>query len=184
MPEDVIEGGGEIYPLHAHCIFCETGRDEIIAARLANENNVTAFVPHIVNEECHSGVWEKHTRRMLPGYIFLYSDEAVNAERIRRTDGVLRFLKYEDGEYDLRGDDRLFAEWIYKAKGTVGISTAVKEGTKIRVVGGPLVDYAGSILEVKRQKRLAKVAITVGNITREVWMSFEWLEPENMQEQK
>ena len=167
-------------PEHSYCVFCRTGTESETAELIGNDKECVVIIPKIEREECHSGVWKRITKNMLPGYIFIFSDDALELSDIRRRGGVIKLLRYDEEDYDLRGDDRNFAEWIYKNEGVIGVSTAVKEGTKIKVTGGPLLDYAGSIIEVKRQKRIAKVRITLGEITRDVWVSFEWLkEDEN-----
>lgn len=136
----------------------------------------------VENEECRSGVWEKRLRHMLPGYVFVYSDNEIPISKLGKMPCVLKPLKYGDGDYILKGGDRDFAEWIYSHNGLIGLSVAIKSGSKIKVVDGPLLDYEGSIVEVKRQKRLAKVLITIGDISREVWMSFEWLKESRMED--
>ncbi|MCR5610252.1 MAG: hypothetical protein K6F68_00260 [Clostridiales bacterium] len=162
-------------PGFAYCVFCESGRDDIAAENVLKGLHAFAISPKVEKEECHSGVWEKCLRRMLPGYVFVYSDVPVPVSELVRVSGILRVLKYNDGDYRLKGADRLFAEWVHAHGGMIGMSLAVKDGTKIRVADGPLKDYEGSIVEVKRQKRIAKVAIRLGDVTRYVWMGFEWL---------
>ena len=181
---DIPEKEAAVYPKHAYCLFCRTGREKDIASVIRITNECEALIPRIEKEECRSGVWERKVKSMLPGYLFIYSDSEFDFDRIKGIDGVLKILRYKDYERDLRGDDRRFADWLYSNGGTFGVSKAIKEGTKIRIVDGPLVKYAGSILEVKRQKRQAKVEITVGSIRREIWMSFEWLEPEEIEGEK
>lgn len=162
-------------PEYAYCVFCETGKEEYVASRIGHDPRITVLVPTIEHDEHRNGTWEKCTRKMLPGYLFLYSAESENCEELKRIDGVIKALKYDDKDYKLTGSDRQFAEWLYRNNGRIGMSSAIKEGTKIRIVGGPLLSYAGSILEVKRSKRIAKVAVTLGDVTREIWMGFEWL---------
>lgn len=168
-------------PEHSYCVFCRTGTESETAELIGKEKNCSVIVPKIEREECHSGVWKRIVKNMLPGYIFAFSDDPLELSDVKNRGGVIKLLRYDDEEYDLRGDDREFAEWLYKNGGTIGVSTAVKVGTKIKVTGGPLLDYAGSIMEVKRQKRIAKVRITLGDIIRDVWMSFEWLKEDENQ---
>lgn len=168
-------------PEYVYCLFCRSGSEKTVAQAVQQKLNCEAIVPRIERDEHRSGKWEKRVIDMLPGYIFLYSDVEADIESLKGKAGALKVLRYDDGSNRLLDDDLRFAEWLYKNGGTIGISTAVKEGTKIRVTGGPLLDYAGSIIEVKRQKRIAKVAIKLGGVTREVWMSFAWLSAENEQ---
>ena len=163
-------------PEQIYCVFCRAGSEENTASLINSRLGCRAIVPRVIRDECHSGIWEKKVRVMLPGYIFVYSDTAVSLDGVGEGGGMLKLLRYGENDNELRGNDLEFAEWIYDNDGTIGLSTAVKEGSKIRVVGGPLLNYSGSIVEVKRQKRLAKVSITIGDTVRDVWMSFEWLQ--------
>lgn len=170
--------GSSECPEFAYCLFVKAGEEERTAAELSETTGCIPLVPMVERDERHSDKWERVAKKMLPGYVFLYSFVPIDPEPISDSSGVLRILRYTDESAELVGEDRRFAEWVYKNGGTVGVSTAVREGTKIRVIDGPLLDYRGSIIEVKRQKRTAKVAVSFGEITREIWMSFEWLESE------
>ena len=180
MPESIKlnNEGQTACPVYACCLFVRAGDEERAAAEIAEKTGCSVLVPMIDREELHSGSWVRITKKLLPGYVFLYSDSPIASESMTGTNGVLKVLKYTDGRCELVGEDRRFAEWIYDNGGTVGVSTAVKEGDRIRVIDGPLLDYCGSITEVKRKKRTAKVSISFGEITREIWMSFEWLKTE------
>lgn len=135
-----------------------------------------ALIPQIEKDERRQGVWRRVRHNMLPGYVFLFSDCQLDCAELSRLSGVIKILGYDTGDHALHGSDREFAVWLYRNSGCIGVSTAVAEGSRIRVTGGPLLDYAGCIKEVNRSKRIAKVAVSVDDVIRDVWMSFEWLE--------
>ena len=168
------------FPAHCVCAFCKGGTESVLEQILGAELNCVAFTPKVEREESHGGKKTVTVRKMMPGYIFIFSDDSISASELYRIDGILRLLKYDDGEYDLREDDLRFAKWLYSNDGKIGLSTAISEGTKIRVINGPLLDYAGSIIEVKRGKRIAKVRIAIGDTIRDIWIGFELMEPESM----
>ena len=60
---------------------------------------------------------------------------------------VLKLLSYGDGEYALRGTDLEFMDWIKKNNGIIEMSSAVKVGSMIEFVSGPLKDMNGKIIK-------------------------------------
>ncbi len=162
-------------PQYVYCVFCKGGA-ETRAAAVYSAAGCEAIVPMIEKDVRKQGVWQRRRHKMLPGYTFLYSDRKLNYDELRSAGGTARVLRYGTGECELRDTDREFALWLYRNKGCIGVSVAVKVGTRILITGGPLLDYAGRIKEVNRSKRIAKVEVSIEDAVRNVWMSFERLE--------
>ncbi|MDO4544146.1 MAG: hypothetical protein Q4C01_06290 [Clostridia bacterium] len=160
----------------AFCIFCASGHENRTVEAIEREfSGAKAYFATFEREERKDGVWYKRTLPLISGYVFVYSNELLDVLRLKRTIGVYRLLQYEDGEYALRGSDLDFAKWIWTSGGNIGLSKAIKKGSRVEIVSGPLARYAGVIKDVNNQRRSALVEIEVGEMKRDVWLSFEWL---------
>ena len=57
------------------------------------------------------------------------------------------------------------------------MSKAVKVGTRIAFVSGPLVGMEGQVLQVNRGRRLVKIGIGDGeDLFRTIWCSIEYVQ--------
>lgn len=53
----------------------------------------------------------------------------------------------------------------------------IREGTKIRFVGGPLADFDGQVLRVNKNRRQVLLSIGSGEgLLRKMWCSIEYIE--------
>ena len=159
----------------ALCLFCASGCEKRLQRELEQMFPCRALYPSFEREEKHNGVWSIRRHALLPGYVFVFAAD-FPYERIRAHHDVRRILSYADGDYPLRGGDRDFADWMDGLGGNIAISQAVREGTRIRVIAGPLAHYAGQILEVNAHRRMVKVAVAAGEMLKPVWMGFEFVE--------
>lgn len=113
---------------------------------------------------------------LLPGYVFLFANERLYVSDLQRVDGVIRVLSGMDGAHELYGDDERFARWLLENDGVIGISKAIREGERIRVVEGPMADYGGTIIKVNKQRRRALVAFQFDGVAWSSWVDFDWVE--------
>ena len=93
----------------------------------------------------------------MPGYVFFDADTEPAWNRILKDSAVLKLLSYGDGEYALRGTDLEFIDWIKKNNGIIEMSSAVKVGSMIEFVAGPLKDMNGKIIKINRSRRQVQV---------------------------
>lgn len=158
------------------CVFCQGGQEKHTVEAIEREFPFAkALFPTYVRDERKQGTWVRRTLPLISGYVFVYTDTLPDLVRLKRLTGIYKPLQYEDGGYALRGSDLDFAHWIYKSKGNIGISQAIKKGNRIEVVGGPLMEYSGVIKDVNNGRRSALVTIEIGEMIKDVWLSFEWL---------
>ena len=114
--------------------------------------------------------------RLMPGYVFFDADTEPTWNRILKDSAVLKLLSYGDGEYALRGTDLEFIDWIKKNNGIIEMSSAVKVGSMIEFVAGPLKDMNGKIIKINRSRRQVQVSFGSENgIISKVWCSMEFV---------
>jgi len=163
------------------CVFCITGSECAIAEELNRMDGVTAIVAKKQKKEWRRGGWCEVRKVLLPGYVFLYRHAALLAPVVNAKLQSMRVLKYNDGSTLLIGQDRQFADWLWKQGGVIGISTALRSGSDVEITGGPLAELDGIITRIDRRKQIAKVTLEIaGGLS--VWMSFDYADADSCQD--
>lgn len=111
----------------------------------------------------YAGEWRKRTEILLPGYIFVVTDEPEKlAAQLRRIPAFTRILGNNDMFIPLNDQETAFISAFTDIDHrTVELSEGVIEGDAIRILKGPLMDQLGSIKRIDRHKRLAYLEIEI-----------------------
>jgi transcriptional antiterminator NusG len=121
----------------------------------------------------------KANRRMkplLPGYVLFSSENTPDWDEITWLPAVLRPLQYADNARALRGRDLDFVSSLIKNNGVYKTSKAIPDGSKIKIIDGPLKNFEGDIIKVNRRKGRALIRIPGDSILNNIWLGFEMLE--------
>ncbi len=166
------------YP-YVYCASCDAGSESALKSDLERQlHNARVLFPMFDREELKNGAWIVKTRPLLPGYVFIYSETHIEPHTFYRCQRVNRLLGYAEpahSEYTLSGGDLDFAQWVLSHDGHIGVSRAMLVGDKTTIIDGPLKRYEGEILKIDRRRRSALVAVSVGEMTKNVWLSFHWM---------
>lgn len=166
--------------MYCYCLFCLTAKQNDM------EKLISRVYPcMVVNTKITQKLWKRGTAKyvkhlLLPGYLFLYSEERLDLSEVSRFTGVIRVLKNEDMSYELRDRNEEFARWIYRNGGEIAVSKAVREGDRIRVVQGPMADFTGTLLRVNKSRQRAEIAFEFDGIERRMWLSFDWIDAQGV----
>lgn len=161
--------------INTYCLFCCSGKENSVIKMLKNEG-FPAIAPTVMHWTGGSAQPKKTARRLMPGYVFFDADTEPMWNRILKDSAVLKLLSYGDGEYALRGTDLEFIDWIKKNNGIIEMSSAVKVGSMIEFVAGPLKDMNGKIIKINRSRRQVQVSFGSENgIISKVWCSMEFV---------
>jgi len=171
----------EAYPLAAECeyvyaVFVQATKQHVVTKEMPNFFPCRAMNPILIKRKWTSGGYKEVKYSLMPGYIFLFSNERMEPARLWNLDGVLKVLQYDDGAYALTEDDERLARWLARYDGTIGISKAIREGSQIQVVEGPMKDSIGKVLKIDKRKQCAKVEFQFNDAAFYVWMNFDWVE--------
>jgi transcriptional antiterminator NusG len=158
-----------------YCLYCETGRENRVGEGLTRSG--FRVIPSLVELVIVKNKKSSHVvRQLLPGYVFFESEAALRAgdwATIKQDKHIYRPLSYVDGSKELRGDDLLFVELLERKRGLLGISKAIAEGTRVKIIDGPLKELEGKIIKVNRKRRCAEVAIESVGVVHRIWLSYE-----------
>lgn len=149
--------------------------ETVVAKAIETTFLVRAISMCFDREEHKDGKWIKKTYPLFWGYVFVYTNEPLVIRDILNIEHVNRILQYGDGESNLQGDDRKFAEWVLKFDGHIGLSKALLVGDRTCIIEGPLKEYEGTIKKVNRQKGKALVDVRIGETIKPIWLYFEWM---------
>ena len=177
---------GEAMPF-SYCVSCfENAEQSVVDSIKAIIQDAVVLVPMLERLEKHNGQWERKQIKLTPGYVMIYYFGHIPVEKIISLSNVNRVLFYYEDKvtgdcrtqskvYELIGEDRRFAEWIYRNNGVIGVSKAVIEnGSFFSVIEGPLKEFCGSIKRLDKHNRKALVRGLFNNNNYEFWMSFDW----------
>lgn len=163
--------------MFAYCLFCDTMKCREVAELVELKLNYRAIDPKIVQRKWVRGVAEEQVRTLLPGYIFVYTDEIVEYPRAAfRLDNVIRVLGDRDSNYALQGDDLTFARMLWDCGGTIGILKAYQEGDRVKLVPGALGGVEGEIIKLERRKGRALIQYQFAGTTCTTWVGYDLIE--------
>lgn len=162
-------------PKSYYCVFCHTSKEKEVERSLsgAGYSVITSLTERTVHK---NGKETKELRTVMPGYVFFESEKEPEWSEIEKKNHVFYALHYGKNEKKLRGSDLMFVKWLAGNSGTMKISKAVKTGTKIKIVEGPLKEMEGMITKINSRQKCAKVTIKGGIVNTSLWLSYEVIE--------
>jgi transcription antitermination factor NusG len=162
--------------MKTYCVFCRTGAEYQVSKLIGQiHQEIQVIVPvRILQERCR-GIWEERKKPLIPGYVFLFVEETVTFDYVRRILDVYKVLDYGVGVRELLGADFEYAKWIHVHHGVIGPSKILEEGEEIKILEGPLCNCVGKIVKLDRRKKRAwvefdfdgrkqKISLSVDNV--------------------
>ena len=112
-------------------------------------------------------------RALLPGYLFLYTeDDQIDLSAVH-LDGIIRVLPGSDNSAALLGNDHQFAIMLLKNGGVISKTRVYREGQQIRIVKGAFSGVSADILKVDRRSLRMQIALTFANQAVKTWVEYE-----------
>ncbi len=139
--------------------------------RLYCAAGICAIAPVRILKERKRGVVNQTRKPLLPGYVMIFSDECVRPSMLRPVDNVIGLLCYPGGEYELKGGDLAYANFIYGNRGVIGVSDILCEGKEVKVISGPLAECEGTIVRLDQRKQRVWMRIWFDGVEREISLS-------------
>ena len=160
--------------MYAYCLFCLTQRCKVIARLMEIRGAARAFSPQIIRKQRKQGENIKKQFDLLPGYVFIYSEERLTDYRLfYGMDGVIRRVGRTEQGYELAGPDLDFAMKLLEKDGVVGGMTACHVGDSVTLEDPLFSGCEGEVVAIDYRKERAKVAFVFDNAKREIWVSLD-----------
>lgn len=159
------------------CLMVETGEEKKVMQLLHVRRLGRGLFPQRVRIRKIRGVWRRDRLRLLPGYVFVYTDEEeIPIWKYQGMEHVLKVLRYdrEPNGY-LRGYDLDFANAICELDGKLDILEAVNEEGFIRITDKLLKQLHGEVISVDKGKRLVKIRFNLMGQTKIIQMNYQLL---------
>ena len=162
--------------MHVYCLFCQTQRARRIAELMETNGWGQAFTPRVVCRHRVQGKIEDKPYDLLPGYVFLFTEEPVaDFSELRKMDGVGYQVGRREDQFELCGSDREFAMGLLAVNGLVSPMTLVHEGEKVKLLN-PLFEYShGVITKIEYKKQRAKVDFFFDQERWSTWVAMDEL---------
>ena len=159
---------------YAYCLFCRCGAEKALAQLIElTQPEITAKAAFRDKHRRCKGVSTTERSPFMQGYVFLYADSPIERDTLRKFMNAYRLLDYYEGDTaELHGGDLEFAKWIYENDGIIGISTVRTEKGATKVLSGPMLRLADSVVRFDKHTRNALVRISFLDRTAELWLPF------------
>ena len=155
-----------------------TGREKKIASLLSklNLNYLKPYLPQKKLKIKKQGQIKEVISPLYPGYIFIIGNWDINeAKTIIKNPGIVKFVGGMISPGVLRKEEKELILNI-TSDGLAGYSKAVKIGSKIHIVSGPLKQLEGCIESVDRRKQRVIVKLPLLNSSIKVSLGFDYIE--------
>lgn len=180
------------------CFFCKSGKEKDVVRQFETLFPAArAIAPTRSRYRRVKDTAIEEKTPLLPGYVFFevsdrtgegqdpkYPADRATSDALQyalhafsRNDGVLKLLRYTDGNWRLQGYDDRFARMLFEAGGNIGISQAYFDvGKRIRILDGFLKDYEGSIIRVNKKAKTVEVRVDLQGKKISMWLGYELVE--------
>ncbi len=163
-----------------HALFVTTGHEDKVkkAIEATFKDEIKSIVPKRELRERKSGKWHIVKRTLFPGYVLIKGKITIETYyRIKEIPMLANLLKDESGPLKIEEKELEVLNILLKnGEENIGISTAYKEGQKVRIIDGPLVGLEGHIQSVDTRKGRAKLNIDFLGSPRTVQLGINFVD--------
>ena len=146
------------------CLFCRTGTEATIAGYINQTiTNVEAVAPTRTRHKTVAGKAVEDQVQLLPGYFFFRTESDKPLSLLTRITNVLKLLEYDNLSWELTGDDREFAEFLFDNDLLQSPHVTFING-KLHFEDGFLYGHDDAVLRVNRRKKTAEVKLWIDRL--------------------
>ena len=159
----------------AYVFFTLSGKETNLAEELNGkyEDVYCLVLRRMIHRSDHGRKWDEESV-LIKGYVFIYVPKNYDIRYVRSDNNPYKILKWQIELGKLFGDDYLYAEWVLKQDGLIGVSKAVSVNEKVKIVDGPLAELEGYIVKYSPRNRNCLVELNFMNRTIRTWLPFEY----------
>ena len=164
--------------MFTYCLFCETAKCRFVAHEVMSMLGCLAISPRQIQHTWQNGKMTDRPRDLLPGYLFLYSDEPMDISPCRYIPGVLRCLKTSEHDYMLTGNDETFAMMILQMNGVIGKTPVYETDQRIRLTEGAFSGLEAVVRKVDHRAHRMQIEIPFARMLVKTWVEYEIVTPD------
>ena len=169
----------------SYVFFTLSGKEEDLAAELNNkyEEIYCLVLKKMVHRSDHGRKWDEETV-LIKGYVFVYVPENYDIRYVCSDNNPFKILKWKLELGKLFGEDLIYANWVLRQNGLIGMSKAIKVNEKVKIIDGPLAQMEGYIIKYSKRNRNCLVEVEFMGRKVETWLPFEWTDQNYIMEDK
>ena len=170
--------------MFTYCLFCETAKCGYVAYSAEKKYGCRAISPKQVQHTWSKGKMADIEHDLLPGYVFLYSENRrLRGESLRTIEGVIRCLADLENRCELSGSDEQFALMLLQSNGVIGKTKVYQEGSLIRICQGVYEGVEARILKVNHRNTRMQIEIPFASQKIRTWVEYEIVELKDEEEE-
>lgn len=148
-----------VYVIYTRAGNEEKLRDKITDLVLLPGDEV--YIPMYNRQKKYEGEYRVVTRPLFQGYVFYETEDGISLwERLRKITDIKKLLRDGDDEVaPLKKEEEILLYKLCGKEHVLDISEGYKEGSRVRVIKGPLMGQEALIKKVNRHKRIAVIEI-------------------------
>lgn len=156
-----------------YCLFCETTKCDFVARVAEALFPCQAIVPKQIQHTWSKGDMVNIVRNLLPGYLFLYSDEPLNMGMAWVIQDVIRCIHGNREKYELEGSDREFALLMMERGGVLGKTKVYEKDGVLQISPKAFKRVRTEILKVDHRASRMKISFTFAGKPVQTWVEYE-----------
>ena len=162
-------------PKFAYCVYCYAGEDVRVSEKVQAMVSCETLIPLSAQRMYVKGQDIKQLHRLLPQYLYIYSDEPIGKLlHDRHISGVARWLGTEENDYHLLGTEYQMAMFFYGCGGLIDYQTAYQDGEQLVLLPyGKEYPATAEIIRVDRRKKRMRIRFAFGDTSIELWTGYE-----------
>lgn len=118
------------------------------------------FIPYYEERKRIRGAWTTQKKVLLPGYVFLISENLQELyESLKKVIGLTKLLGSGDEIVPLKDSEVTLLKRLGGEEQVVAMSEGIIENSQVRILSGPLEGMEGYIRKIDRHKRKAWIEV-------------------------
>jgi len=164
--------------MYVYCLFCDTTKCNYVVHAATQLMPCEASSPKQVQHTYVSATrrMEDRLHQLLPGYVFLYSQEPLKITDIRQIPDIIRVMRNQDDAYELAGPDEAFAMMLYHRNGVLGKTEVHEDDGILKFRDGAFAGLKAFIRKVDRRNHRMYVEIFLLDQQVKTWLEYEIVE--------
>lgn len=165
--------------MFVYCFFCQTNKCNQIVSLLKNNAIIhKAIYPQVVQRQRKKGENYERIFDLLPGYIFVYTNENIvdSLVEITRINGVIRCIGNSENDFILTGGDYTFAINLYKKNGIINNISLQNKNNKLKIIDPMFSQMNAEVSKVDYKKGRARIEYDFVGRKCYTWVSIEMLD--------